>query len=48
LFITGETGYVAGTGEASGIFWAGGVQNPPLGVGRKITVRSWKEKTSSP
>jgi len=47
-FITGVTGYIAGGGGASGIFWAGGVQNPPLGVGRKITVRSWKEKTSSP
>ncbi len=48
LFITGETGYVAGTGEASGIYWSGGAQNPGLGLGRKITVRSWKEKTSRP
>ncbi len=47
-FITSVTGYIAGTGGASGIFWSGGVQNPPLGVGRKITVRSWKEKLSPP
>ena len=47
-FITGETGYVSGDGGASGLFWSGGAQNPPLGLGRKITVRSWKEKSSRP
>ncbi len=47
MFITAETGYVAGDGGAAGIFWSGGVQNPPLAVGRRITVRSWKEKTTS-
>ncbi len=47
-FITGMTGYIAGDGGAAGIFWSGGVQNPPLGVSRKITVRSWKEKLSPP
>jgi hypothetical protein len=47
MFITAETGYVAGDGGAAGIFWSGGVQNPPLSVGRRITVRSWKEKTTS-
>jgi hypothetical protein len=47
-FITGVTGYIGGTGGASGLYWSGGVQNPTLGVGKKITVRSWKEKTSRP
>jgi Tfp pilus tip-associated adhesin PilY1 len=47
-FITGTTGYVADNGEAFGLFWSHGPENPNLGLGRKITVRSWKEKTSSP
>jgi Tfp pilus tip-associated adhesin PilY1 len=46
-FITGETGYLSDTGP-QGIYWAGGVQNQSLGIGRKITVRSWKEKASQP
>ena len=44
-FITAETGYIGGTGEGAGLFWSGGAQNPSLGTGRRITVRSWKEKT---
>jgi hypothetical protein len=46
-FITAETGYLS-AGGAQGIFWSGGAQNTPLGIGRKITVRSWKEKASRP
>jgi Tfp pilus assembly protein, tip-associated adhesin PilY1 len=60
MFITAVTAYVAGSGgsvgssqsggagSAHGLFWSGGFGNPPLGVGRKITVRSWKEKSSRP
>ena len=46
-FITGDTGYLSESG-ANDIFWSGGVKNPPLGIERKITVRSWKEKASRP
>lgn len=48
MFITAETAYLSGGTDAHGIFWSGGVGNPPLGVGKKITVRSWKEKASRP
>jgi hypothetical protein len=48
MFITAETSYLSGGTDAHGIFWSGGVSNPPLGVGKKITVRSWKEKPSQP
>ena len=47
-FITAETAYLSGTGDASGIYYSGGAKNPTLGVGRKITVKSWKEKSSRP
>ncbi len=46
-FITAETGYLS-NGGAEGIFWSGGAQNQSLGIGRKITVKSWKEKASRP
>ena len=49
MFITAETAYLSGGSIGShGLFWSGGLVNPPLGVGRKITVRSWKEKPSNP
>jgi len=48
MFITAETSYISGLGDAHGIYWSGGAKNPSLGVGKKITVRSWKEKSSSP
>ena len=47
-FITALTGYIAGEGGAFGLGWGGGVINPDLAVGRKVNVRSWKEKTSPP
>jgi type IV pilus assembly protein PilY1 len=48
MFITSETAYLSGSADMHGIYWSGGAQNPKLGVGKKITVRSWKEKTSRP
>ena len=48
LFITSETAYISGGSDAHGIYWSGGAKNPSLGTLRKITVRSWKEKTSRP
>jgi Tfp pilus tip-associated adhesin PilY1 len=48
MFITAATSYLTGGSDAHGVFWSGGVSNPALGIGRKITVRSWKEKASRP
>ncbi len=47
-FITALTGYIAGEGGAFGLGWGGGVINQDLAVGRKVTVRSWKEKATTP
>jgi hypothetical protein len=48
MFITSATAYLSGSANMHGIYWSGGARNPTLGVGKKITVRSWKERTSRP